>query len=111
MHLYKIGSLTATELVDQTSDLFCLFLLHYVVSQGAPDSKVVRSRESVRIPGVSPYSGTVCWLASRQTTTIPNREGKHTGMQVAALLPADVGPGHGGSRIEGSLWRNLREDR
>ena len=56
------------------------------------------------------YSGTVCWLAGRQTTTIPNREGKHTGMQVAALLPADVGLGHGGSRIERSLWRNSRED-
>ena len=45
------------------------------------------------------YSGTVCWLAGRQTTTIPNMEGKHTGMQVSALLPADIGLGQGGWRI------------
>lgn len=43
------------------------------------------------------YSGTVCRLASRMTTTVSNGEGEHTGMRRAAtLLPADIGLGRGG---------------
>ena len=51
LHLYKIGSLTATGWADRLSALSVFFFQH-VVSQGAPNSKVVRSRESVRTPGV-----------------------------------------------------------
>ena len=45
---------------------FLSFLFHYVVSQGAPNSKVVRSRESVRIPTVLPTPALCAgWLVGR----------------------------------------------
>ena len=45
--------------------LSCLF--HHVVSQGAPNSKVVRSQESVRVPSVSPTPALCAgWLVGRQ---------------------------------------------
>lgn len=47
------------------------------------------------------YSGTVCWLAGRQTTTIPNRKGKHTGMRGVCVVAS-------GYRI-GSWWIAHRE--
>ena len=46
---------------------FLSFFFHYVVSHGAPNSKVVRSQESVRIPVVSPPPALCAgWLVGRQ---------------------------------------------
>ena len=46
---------------------FLTLYFHRVVSQGAPDSEVVRSRESVRIPGVlSILALCAGWLVGRQ---------------------------------------------
>ena len=58
---------------------------------------MVRSRESVHIPGVMPILALRAgWLVGRQAITILNRKGKHTGMLVAASLLADIGLGRGG---------------
>lgn len=46
---------------------FLTLYFHRVVSQGAPDSEVVRSRESVRIPGIlSTLALCAGWLVGRQ---------------------------------------------
>ena len=58
---------------------------------------MVRSRELVHVPGVMPILALRAgWLVGRQATTILNRKGEHTGMRVAASLPADIGLGRGG---------------
>ena len=109
LHLYKIGSLTATELVDK----FSAFSVFFISSRRPTGSARL---EGGKIPRVCAhtwrlvYPGIVCRLAGRRTTAISNRKGKHTGMRVVALVPADVGAGRGGWRIKGSLWRTLRED-
>lgn len=95
MHLYKIDSLTATEMVDKYSAVSVFFISCRPTRSG--------QLEGGKIPRVGAhtwrlvYSGTVCRLASRMTTTVSNREGEHTGMQRAAtLLLADIGLGRGG---------------
>ena len=109
LHLYKIGSLTATESVDILSAFSVFF-----ISPCRPTGSIQLEGGKILRVGLHTWrlvcSGTVCWLAGRQTTTLTNRKEEHTGMRVAALLPADIGLGHGESHIGGSLWRNLRED-
>lgn len=97
MHLYKIESLTATEMVDKYSAVSVFFISSRRPTRGG-------QLEGGKIPRVGShtwrlvYSGTVCRLASRMTTTVSNREREHTGMRRAAtLLPADIGLGRGGS--------------
>lgn len=74
-HLYKIGGLTATGWVDRLSAL-SVFFHHHVVSRGAPNSKVVRSQESVRTPGVlsTPALG-AGWLVGRRRQYLIGSEG------------------------------------
>lgn len=53
------------------------FFFRHVASQGVPNSKVVRSRESDHIPGVMPILALRAgWLVGRQATTVLNRKGE-----------------------------------
>lgn len=75
MHLYKIDSLTATEMVDKCSAVSVFF-----TSSCRPTSS--GQLDGGKIPRVGShtwrlvYSGTGCRLASRMTTTVSNREGE-----------------------------------
>ena len=79
MHLYKIGSLTATEWVQK----LLAFSVFFFSCRLTGSTQVNRGK----VPRVGShtwrlvYSGTVCWLAGRQTTTKPNKKWKHTGMR------------------------------
>lgn len=65
LHLYKIGSLTATEKVDRISAFSVIFLSSCRLT-GSAQLKGGKIRRVGSHTWRHAYSGTACWLAGRQ---------------------------------------------